>query len=317
MDNDEEITYRIGNDSIFELYKSNKLGSGSYSTVYLGRCLNCDSITIDRDDGFVAIKKIDTSSMSPETIKLIDAEISIMRWLIDNPHTNIVKCYDVIEDMNIVYIIMEYCDGGELSSLLVNQIPEISIRYYFSQLVSALEWLSKNNITHRDIKPRNIMLTGAKKEIKICDFGFARRSENGETSNTVCGSPLYMAPEILFKKSYNGMVDVWSLGLILYEMIYLSNPFTACKDIGELKRMIINGISIPDDGNNVSETCLNLLKMMLELDCNKRITIEDIKKHKWFTITIDNIDVQNIQAIQYKNDMTTNNSDSLMFQLDD
>ncbi len=178
---------------------------------------------------------------------------------------------------------MEYCHDGDLSKIIGKPIKENIVKYYFSQIVNALYYLSENNIIHRDIKPKNILLKNNKKELVLCDFGFAR-IKTMHRVKTICGSPLYMAPELLEEKTYTEIVDVWAIGMILYEMIYGKHPYEDCKDIDDLKEFSKKSITIPPIYNtnvNVSIECINLMKQMLEKEEKKRITLENLFKHTW------------------------------------
>jgi serine/threonine protein kinase len=278
--------YRI---SYYEIDKSKKLGTGAYSTVYLARCTDKEMITkYNLINGLVAIKKINISNLNDKATKMVRDEISIMSNIMKNPHPNIISCIDIIDDLDTIYIIMEYCDGGDLSTILGNPIKEDISKYYFKQLINGLQYLTDNKIIHRDIKPKNILLTDKRTKLKICDFGFAKIKTGMTRISTVCGSPLYMAPEILGERNYTSGIDIWAIGMILYELIYGYHPLYKCKDIAELKDyMTNNSIEIPSKIENtpVNIDCINLLKLLLERQCSLRIKLEDINKHEWLTNT--------------------------------
>jgi serine/threonine protein kinase len=282
--------YRIGGECKYEVFRSNKLGSGRYSNVYLGRCLNRDKILqIGRSDGIVAIKKINMFGVSFDTHKMLLNEIAIMKKIIQYEHPNIIMCYDVIEDIDTTYIVMEYCGDGHLGNILIKPMKLVNIKYYFRQLLSALYFLHSYDILHRDVKPTNILLTNDKKNLKICDFGFAKITTKMQRVSTICGSPLYMAPEILNHKKYDSACDIWALGMILFEMMYGYHPCGNCKDIDELTDYISKKkIKFPPVGeinNTLDNECIELLTRMLEIDDTKRITLAELFIHPWF---IDN-----------------------------
>lgn len=274
--------YRIG---CYEINKNNKLGTGTYSTVYAG--ISMDQETNRKyniKDGIVAIKKISLLNISEKTSKMIKEEISIMERIKKNPHPNIITCIDIIEDTDTVYIVMEYCDSGDLNKLLGTPIKEDVVKFYFKQIVEGLVYMTENKIIHRDIKPKNILLTNNKTCIKICDFGLAKGFKDGLTrALTVCGSPLYMAPEILGEKSYSIGVDIWSIGMILHEMLFGYHPFYKCKDINELKTSVMNNSTIisPKKKYQLSDNCLDLISKLLEKEETKRINLKDIGSHSW------------------------------------
>lgn len=300
--------YRIGSNNQYEIFKSNKLGTSNNSNVYLGRCLDSEKAKIiKRSDKLVAIKKIDIYKLSPESKKLVSLEIQMMKDMINKSHINIVSCYDIIQDDTVVYIIMEYCNDGDMSSILVRPINEKYIKYYFKQIINAVKYLYNKNIIHGDLKPNNILLNGNKRTVKLCDFGLVKKINETMIPTLICGSPLYMAPELLSKKSRNQYSsDIWSLGLILYEMIYGYNPLIQCKDIIELTTCVTTkNIDFPkktSSGNIISESCLSLLKSMLDKDSSKRISFIDLFNNDWLNeidneINFSNIDDWNIMNI--------------------
>lgn len=263
--------------------KSSELGRGSFSIVYIG--INyLDQDYIKKGDK-VAIKVIKTRNLTQKAIDILEDEISIMNLIKRNPHPNIVHCYDVIRSQSEVFIIMEYCDSGDLMSIIKRPIKEKYAQFYFCQLANGLEFLDTHNIIHRDIKPKNILLTNNRRVLKIADFGLAKRISDMSLHETICGSPLYMAPEIMNNNPYNNQTDLWSIGMILYEMLYGTHPFEKCKSIPELKDQLIKTqIQIPplDTPNkDVSQLCISLLKKLLQKKVTQRINWDDFFKHPW------------------------------------
>src|SRR5581483_388334 len=180
------------------------IGKGSSSRVYSGKNLQTNET--------VAIKQIDLDTIEEQFKRRITTEIDI---LIQLNHPNIVKIYDVIslnnDNINLaspnknnailgnsIYIIMEYCDGGDFDKLINShkRLREGQARQYFFQLMKGLHYLREQKILHRDLKPANILLTHNKTILKIADFGFARKFAEEDLSQTFCGTPLYMAPEL-------------------------------------------------------------------------------------------------------------------------
>ena len=137
-------------------------------------------------------------------------------------HINIIKVFDLIIDDNInnIYIILEYFEKGDLSKYLNGScLEEPSVNNFSIQIKNGLEYLFNKNILHRDIKPQNILVS-KNNILKITDFGLSRHINNNELMATLCGSPLYMAPEIIKNKQYTVKSDIWSFGIIIYEMLY-------------------------------------------------------------------------------------------------
>jgi serine/threonine protein kinase len=264
--------------SKYEIYKTNKLGEGSYSSVCLGKC-----IAGKIPGQLVAVKKIIKSSLSNRGLHMLTSEIEILKEITEFSHQNIVTCYDVIDDIDVVYVITEYCSDGDLSSILAKKpIKYKYVKYYFNQIIAGIKYLHEREIIHRDIKPKNILLTDDKKTIKICDFGFARRKDRIKRIYTMCGSPLYMAPEIYKQNGYNEIVDVWSLGMVLYEMIFGGHPLEYWNDPKKLEHSVTTtDIDIPKNYKKISPECIDLLQQMLKRNENDRITLEKIFEHKW------------------------------------
>ena len=279
---------KIGLSGNYNLTRSsvNELGRGSFSIVYKACYVGSDNKYI-KNNTIVAIKIIKTNNLTFKAKEILEDEIKIMEIIKDNPHTNIVECYDVIrnEQKNELYIILEYCDSGDLRSILKKPIKEKYAQFYFCQLANGLKYLDNNCIIHRDIKPRNILLTDKRRVLKIADFGFAKKYTEQTLHETMCGSPLYMAPEIMNNNMYNNQTDLWSIGMILYEMLYGTHPFNNCKTIPELRDSISKiTIEIPPSNTknkDVSKICIMLLKKLLEKKVNERISWFDFFDNQW------------------------------------
>ena len=198
-----------------------------------------------------------------------------------------------------IYIIMEYCTYGDLQKFQ-NKKPfsHKHIQYYMLQLRDALQYLRTKNIVHRDLKPQNILLTSSL-NIKITDFGLARYinletkselhtpPEYEDLFSTYCGSPIYMSPELLNHQHYNSKSDLWSLGIILYELITGVPPFIA-KNLKHLvHRVNTEKINLDKiDRTLISDDCFNLLRNLLNHDKAKRVDWDDFFSHKWFANNI-------------------------------
>lgn len=178
---------------------------------------------------------------------------------------------------------MEYCEGGDLSTFIKTNGPlkESTTRRFFRHLALGLQALRKENIIHRDLKPHNLLLTEESDNaiLKIADFGLAKTVENDLMSNTICGTPLYMAPEIQNKEEYGPSADLWSVGTILYEMVMGIPPYKG-SNVEELKSNIQNGnVVFPEVSSNCSAECIDLMKRLLQVDPNQRITFEEFFNH--------------------------------------
>ena len=257
-----------------------ELGSGAFGRVYLVE----HKIT----KVSYAIKAIDKRNKSNlEQKPYFCREIEIMYKL---HHPNIVKLYGHFEDNNYCYFLMEYIPKGNLYSLMprdkkkrLNQKIVVSI---MKDIISAVYYLHNMEppIIHRDIKPENILL-GDNLLAKITDFGWSNYIVDGIKRTTMCGTPIYLAPEIIKEKEHNGKVDIWCIGILLFELTTGTLPFKG-NDLETLKKNILSlNISWPKEINNETKT---LISKILKLEPNERISLEEIIQHNFFTKYFDN-----------------------------
>ena len=258
-----------------------RIGKGAFSSVYLGRSPNNE---------LVAIKKIEIDNIKKITSR-IRAEIEICKKL---KHPNILETYDVIYDTSggNIYIVTEYCSKGDLSQFLKNRaLKEKYVQHFMKQVIDGIKYLLSNQIMHRDLKPHNILLND-KGELKIADFGFARHFENDGMVETLCGTPLYMAPEIMKKQKYTIKSDLWSIGIIMYQMLFGRRPYDA-NNIFDLMNKIENKkLNLVD--YNVSCESKDLIIKLLKINPDNRISWDDFFNHKWFLLDL-NIDKQEVK----------------------
>ncbi|KAF4729590.1 Protein kinase, partial [Perkinsus olseni] len=181
-----------------------------------------------------------------------------------------------------IFMIMEYVSGGELFDYIVHRmrLTEDESRRFFQQILSGLDFCHRHLVTHRDLKPENLLLDGTNTNIKIGDFGLSNKMCDGEYLKTSCGSPNYASPEVVSGRFYVGPeVDVWSLGVVLYALLCGSLPFDD-ENVPNLFRKIKHGnFTLP---GHLSADAKDLIVQMLVVDSTKRITIEQIRQHKWF-----------------------------------
>ena len=249
------------------------LGKGTFSTVKLA--------TNKRTNEKIAIKILEKNKIkTTRDFNRINREINIAKNI---NHLNIVQFLEIKEDSDKYYILMEYCENGELFDLILSKkkLSEDEAAYYFYQLVNGLEYIHMNNIIHRDLKPENLLLT-KNNILKIIDFGLSNYNPEDNLLTTPCGSPCYASPEMVSGKKYNGITnDVWSIGIILYAMIYGYLPFENENGNNELLFRRIRECKIDYPQNNCV-MALDLLKKILVRDFNERITINEIKNHKFY-----------------------------------
>ncbi|CAD5213971.1 unnamed protein product [Bursaphelenchus okinawaensis] len=225
----------------------------------------------------VAIKIIDKRRLDPENVKKIEREVKVLQRI---KHPNIIKLYQVIDTPSILYLITEYAPNGEIYDMVHNnkRLSEDEARHKFWQIISAVEYLHKNGIVHRDLKAENLLLD-SNHDIKLADFGFSNFYEKENTLDTFCGSPPYAAPEIFEGKRYTGPeIDVWSLGVVLYVLVSGVLPFEGI-NLQALRDRVLSGrIRIPFF---MSTECEQLIRRMLTINPAKRPTLEQIKRHRW------------------------------------
>ena len=295
---DNTATFQIKDYVVFK----KRIGKGGFSNIY--------KAFDKKNQRMVAIKEIclDTLNKYKESIK---RETKIMKNL---NHPNIVKLYDTIIDdtTDNIYLVLEYFGRGDFSKFLKKRpLKEKYAKKYLKQLASGLKYLLENKIIHRDLKPQNILVTNLG-DIKITDFGFARYFDNDMVIQTICGSPLYMAPEIMKNKKYDLKSDLWSVGIILFEMLVGQAPFRA-KNIFELMRQIDkNDVRIPQE-TNISEPCKDLLLKLLKKNPVDRIEWHDFFSHPWLDSEFKEredmlMEISNINNFGEMNQLIDNNS---------
>ncbi|XP_060036069.1 serine/threonine-protein kinase SIK2 [Erinaceus europaeus] len=250
------------------------LGKGNFAVVKLGR----HRITKTE----VAIKIIDKSQLDAVNLEKIYREVQIMK-LLDHPH--IIKLYQVMETKSMLYLVTEYAKNGEIFDYLANhgRLSESEARRKFWQILSAVDYCHGRKVVHRDLKAENLLLDN-NMNIKIADFGFGNFFENGELLATWCGSPPYAAPEVFEGQQYEGpQLDIWSMGVVLYVLVCGALPFDG-PTLPILRQRVLEGrFRIP---YFMSEDCEHLIRRMLVLDPAKRLTIAQIREHKWMLVEV-------------------------------
>ena len=265
-----------------------KLGEGTFGKVRLG---------INRQTNeTVAIKILDKKRIVKERDKKrLEREINILKSL---RHPNIVFLYCDIHTNSNIYLIMEYIKGTELLNYISSnsKLSEEEACFYFRQIISSIEYLHKLKIAHRDIKPENMIIENSTKIIKLVDFGLSNYYNNkNELLSSACGSPSYEAPEMLSGKKYGAApVDVWSCGIVLYAMICGYLPFEDYDNNILYEKIKEGRFKIP---THVSEIAKDLIKNILNVNPKKRYTLEQIKKHKWFKLCLDNEEYRNKKSL--------------------
>ncbi|KAL5290478.1 BRSK1 family protein [Megaselia abdita] len=227
----------------------------------------------------VAIKIINREKLSESVLMKVEREIAIMK-LIDHPH--VLGLSDVYENKKYLYLILEHVSGGELFDYLVRKgrLTPKEARKFFRQIISALDFCHSHSICHRDLKPENLLLD-EKNNIKIADFGMASLQPAGSMLETSCGSPHYACPEVIRGEKYDGRkADVWSCGVILYALLVGALPFDD-DNLRQLLEKVKRGVfHIP---HFVPPDCQSLLRGMIEVNPDRRLTLSEINRHPWVT----------------------------------
>ena len=196
-------------------------------------------------------------------------------------HSHIVAFYGFFEDKNYVYIVLELCQKRSMAELMKRRksITEPEVRYYLKQVLSAVQYLHENSIIHRDLKLGNFFINNEMK-VKIGDFGLATRIESGERKKTLCGTPNYIAPEVLEKNGHGLEVDVWSIGCIIFTLLVGKPPFEANTLEETCRRILQCKYSVP---LTVSTYAKDLIERILVKNPSIRPTVNDLIKDQFFT----------------------------------
>ena len=230
-------------------------------------------------------------------------------------HINVVYVFQILEDSQNYYIIMEYCKHGELFDYIVKKekLSEEESSIFFYQLINGIEYIHSKGISHRDLKPENLLLA-ENNILKIIDFGLSHEFEGDELLKTKCGSPSYAAPEIICCPYYDGFkVDIWCSGIILYAMLCGYLPFE-----GDDNNLLFQNILScdPEFPEFLSDLSKDIILQILNPDPDTRITIEEIKRHKFYLKgkKLCNIDYENIEncVIKKRKIFTKNNNAKML-----
>eukprot|EP00824_Muranothrix_gubernata_P002596 TRINITY_DN13154_c0_g2_i1.p1 TRINITY_DN13154_c0_g2~~TRINITY_DN13154_c0_g2_i1.p1 ORF type:complete len:374 (-),score=97.59 TRINITY_DN13154_c0_g2_i1:117-1142(-) len=195
----------------------------------------------------------------------------------------IVRLFAAFQDDKKLYMVMEYVPGGELFSYLRNagRFPQDVARFYAAQIVLAWEYMHKRYIIYRDLKPENVLIDSTG-HLRIADFGFAKKVE--DRTWTLCGTPEYLAPEIIQGRGHGKAADWWTLGVLLFEMLVGYTPFYDVDQMGTYQRILAGRIAFP---SHVSADAKDLIRRLLSADVTKRFGnlragANDVKNHKFF-----------------------------------
>ena len=275
----ECILVNVPGRRVQEAFKVKKktLGKGGFSTV---------KRLINRRTGAVCVMK-EVRKSSIGDMQLLREEVKLQASM-DHPH--IARLFETFEDSQHIDIVMELCEGGDILRLIEKSgcLPESQAGDVFRQLMCALSYMHlRCHVVHRDIKPENLVLkerqtSGERLTIKVIDFGFARRFEDGVRLKTVCGTPLYVAPEV-FDGSYSEKCDIWSSGVTLHYMLLGRPPYDG-DDIDAILRRARKGVQVSETtvtelGDPIPCGAIQLIETMCELAEGMRPSAHDILLH--------------------------------------
>jgi serine/threonine protein kinase len=251
---------------------SRQIGTGSFATVWFAE----HSLSHLP----VAIKIVDRSALNKE-----DAEVRLVREIQiikQTDHPFIAKLFEIITTTRYTYLVMEYADQGSILDFVnrMGRLSEVQARRYFSQLISAIEYLHEvHKIAHRDLKAENVLLD-RHLNLRLIDFGLSNTFEDAGKLKSACGSPGYAAPEMIRGERYTKSVDIWSSGILLYAMVCGELPFDDETPVKVLQKIAYLEPTYP---SYLSVQCIDLLRKILTKDPAARISIARIHEHPWFS----------------------------------
>ncbi|KAL3659444.1 hypothetical protein V7S43_015436 [Phytophthora oleae] len=283
----EEIAAHPDDKRFADFYTlGRELGSGTFSVVR--------EATLKATGEKFAIKCIKRAQLSADDLKALVAEVKILREM---QHPHIVKLYDVFQEEKYFFLVTEYMPGGELFERIVkkNFYSEREARDLVKVLLETIAFCHDADVVHRDLKPENLLLSSKEDDadIKLADFGFAKKSaiQNGDTGlSTACGTPGYVAPEILMSKPYGKEVDIWSIGVITYILLCGYPPFHHDNQ-GVLFRLIKAGRYEFDSPywDDVSAEAKDIISKMLILKPAERWSARQLLEHPWIAGAVKDV----------------------------
>ena len=276
----EKLKIATGYTNLTDIYEvKEKLGSGKFGLVKLG---------IHKQTGKkVAIKIMSKKEMRNEDLELVRTEIEILKIC---QHPNIIALYDVFENVDYFYIIMEYCSGGDLYSYLEKRkfkLSEKRVCDIIHKMCAAVYYIHSYGIAHRDLKPENVLMTDDTDDadIRILDFGLSKIIGPDEKCTEPYGTLTYVAPEVLLEEPYTKAVDLWSLGVITYLMLTGTLPFDDPNSEEEIAKKVV--LASPSYRlplwKGISHEAKSFVMGLLEKNLSKRMNIKSALEHEWIT----------------------------------
>ena len=269
------------------------LGKGAFGEVW--------KVTHDNSKKTYCIKMMNKRDIyEQKLINQINKEISIM-YNVNHPYS--IKLYNHFEDNEKIYLIMELATNGNLYNFIQNKKNQKNknkdlIKKIIVQTIEIIKHLHSLNIIYRDIKPENILLD-KDYNIKLCDYGWASYVTAGHFLNTFCGTPEYVSPEIIKKYPYNEKVDIWGIGVLIFELYFGYPPFSSVLNEDRFNNIKEGRINWPDDLNDFE--IKDLIEKILKINPKERISLEDIEKHPWLKDTYNKLKEENLTNDTFKN----------------
>lgn len=280
------------------------LGTGSFGRVHLVRSVHNHryyAIKVLKKAQVIKMKQVEHTNDERRMLKLVE-------------HPFLIRMWGTFQDSRNLFMIMDYIEGGELFSLLrkSQRFPNPVAKFYSAEVILALEYLHSHNIIYRDLKPENILLD-RNGHIKLTDFGFAKEVET--VTWTLCGTPDYIAPEVITTKPYNKSIDWWSLGILIFEMLAGFTPFYDHTPMKTYEKILIGKVHYP---NHFHPDVIDLLSKLITSDLTRRLGNlqngpEDIRNHIWFSEVVwEKLLLKDIET-PYEPPITAGVGDSSLF----
>lgn len=270
-------TVSKGKYSLSDFQIQRTLGTGSFGRVHLVRSIHNNryyAIKVLKKEQIVKMKQVEHTNDERRMLKLVE-------------HPFLIRMWGTYQDSKNLFMVMDYIEGGELFSLLrkSQRFPNPVAKFYAAEVTLALEYLHAHSIIYRDLKPENILLD-KNGHIKITDFGFAK--EVPDVTWTLCGTPDYIAPEVVTTKAYNKSVDWWSLGILIYEMLTGYTPFYDQTPMKTYENILVGHVRYP---SYLHPDATDLLQNLITKDLTRRLGnlqagSQDVKNHPWFSEVI-------------------------------
>lgn len=300
----QRLTVSKGKYSLTDFQIMRTLGTGLFGRVHLVRSVHNGryyAIKVLKKQQVVKMKQVEHTNDERRMLKLVE-------------HPFLIRMWGTFQDAKNLFMVMDYIEGGELFSLLrkLQRFPNPVAKFYAAEVTLALEYLHSHNIIYRDLKPENILLD-RNGHIKITDFGFAK--EVSTVTWTLCGTPDYIAPEVITTKPYNKSVDWWSLGVLIFEMLAGYTPFYDSTPMKTYEKILLGKVHYP---LIMLADVIDLLKQLITADLTRRLGNlsngpADIRNHPWFAEVVwEKLLLKDIET-PYEPPITAGVGDSSLF----